>query len=146
MWYMGETFDKIKNKKYKTLEGGLKQAQAKNLNLYDETGETVHLTKKKPVQKKKETIREEHKEEQEETEIVDGVEAIKKRGVIRRVFNGQLRIRKEPSWDASAVKGVSMFLEKKVTHKLIVDGKTMYRTEDGRYISGEPEHVKFMEV
>lgn len=66
-------------------------------------------------------------------------------GKIRRVFNGKLRLRRSPSWSASAACGVTMFEEKAVTQRVMVDGAPMYRTTDGYYVSGKPEHVKFIE-
>ena len=38
LYYLGETFDKEKNKSYKTLDGGQKAAEREGLNLYDEDG------------------------------------------------------------------------------------------------------------
>ena len=45
MWYMGNEFDKEKNKGYKTLDGGLKAAEKQGLNLYDENGQVVSTPK-----------------------------------------------------------------------------------------------------
>lgn len=173
MWYMGEEFDRKKNREYKTLEGGLKQAQLKNLNLYDEKGALVHEGVKKAAATMTDdvpdgaldqtddgsvktydengnltgtiTAEEAEAAAKDLTETVDGVEAIRVSGKIRRVFKGKLRIRKRPSWGADAVCGVSLFTEKTITHVLDVDGKPMYRTIDGYYISGKPEHVEFVE-
>ena len=46
LYYLGETFDKEKNKSYKTLDGGQKAAEREGLNLYDEDGNLVHEGKK----------------------------------------------------------------------------------------------------
>ena len=173
MWYMGETFDKKTNKQYKTLEGGLKQAQAKNLNLYDEAGELVHTARPTAIMtdhlpdcmnlpeedaaesvpvfnEAREQVGEISKQEaeaamQELIEVVDGVEGIRVTGKIRRIFNGQLRIRRRPSWDVDAVCGVSLFEEKKITHMIEVDGRQMYRTTDGYYITADPDLVEYVE-
>lgn len=171
MWYMGETFNKKENKQYKTLEGGLKQAQAKNLNLYDEDGEVVHAAKPSAVMTDQvpegadrsgetdkvgvfneagEQVGEISSEEaeaaaQELIETVDGHEAVRVSGKIRRIFNGQLRIRRRPSWLPDAVCGVSLFEEKKITHLLEVDGRQMYRTTDGYYITADPDLVEYVE-
>lgn len=83
---------------------------------------------------------------QQETEEIDGIVAEKCDGKIKMIFNGALRIRTEPSWSNEAVKGVMKFDTKKVTHKLIVDGKMMYRTADGYFVSGATELVEYIET
>lgn len=74
----------------------------------------------------------------------DGVRALRIRGRIRRVFAGNLRIRNRPSWKPSAVRGISAFEEKEVTHLLEVDGKQMYRTVEGYFISADEKHVEYV--
>lgn len=74
----------------------------------------------------------------------DGVQALRINGKIRRVFNGKLRIRNRPSWQPSAVRGISNFKEKEVTHLLEVDGKKMYRTMEGYFISADEKHVEYV--
>lgn len=74
----------------------------------------------------------------------DGVRALRIRGRIRRVFAGNLRIRNRPSWQLSAVRGISAFEEKEVTHLLEVDGKQMYRTVEGYFISADEKHVEYV--
>ncbi len=76
-----------------------------------------------------------------EKEIREG-EMVKVRGTIRRKFDGYLRLRNRPSWDASAVAGVTHFNVKRVVGVLKVDGKLMYKTNDGFFITGEPELVE----
>lgn len=80
-----------------------------------------------------------------ETEEFDGIPAVKTKGKIKRIFDGNLRVRNSPSWDNSVVRGVTRFDEKEVTHLLTVDDIPMYRTIDGYFISGAPELVKFIE-
>lgn len=74
----------------------------------------------------------------------DGVQALRIRGRIRRVFAGNLRIRNCPSWQPSAVRGISAFEEKEVTHLLEVDGKQMYRTVEGYFITGDEKLVEYV--
>lgn len=74
-------------------------------------------------------------QEPEETEV---------RGVIRRVFPGKLRLRREASFDVRAICGVTMFTEKAVIKKVKIGDKVMYKTLDGYFISGDPAHVKFI--
>ena len=68
------------------------------------------------------------------TENIDGVPAVRIKGKIRRVFNGSIRIRK-----------ATAFTEKIVTHVMEVDGKPMYKTLDGYFISGDPKLVEYIE-
>lgn len=79
------------------------------------------------------------------TENIDGVPAVRIKGKIRRVFNGSIRIRKAPSWSNEAVRGATAFTEKIVTHVMEVDGKPMYKTLDGYFISGDPKLVEYIE-
>ena len=79
------------------------------------------------------------------TENIDGVPAVRIKGKIRRVFNGSIRIRKAPSWSNDAVRGATAFTEKIVTHVMEVDGKPMYKTLDGYFISGDPKLVEYIE-
>lgn len=65
-------------------------------------------------------------------------------GVIQRVFQGKLRLRRKPSIDPDAVCGVTMFEQKRVLRKHIVDGLEWYETVDGFFISGNPAHVEFI--
>lgn len=74
----------------------------------------------------------------------DGVQALRISGKIRRVFDGNLRIRNHPSWQPSAIRGISNFKEKEVTHLLEVDGKKMYRTMEGYFISADEKHVEYV--
>lgn len=79
------------------------------------------------------------------TENIDGVPAVRIKGKIRRVFSGSIRIRKAPSWSNEAVRGATTFTEKIVTHVMEVDGKPMYKTLDGYFISGDPKLVEYIE-
>jgi len=213
LYYLGETFDKEKNKTYKTLEGGQKAAEQKGLNLYDEDGKLVHEGKKPEVDAQKPaeapeknqaensaqetgkgqegasgeatgasekdmkvedvtltddvpedaltpnedgsvnvydadgqktgTISAEEAEELEKKagELLPDVKEV--RGKVRRIFDGLLRIRKRPSWDDSACIGVTKFVEKDVVALHLVDGKPMYETLDGYFITADEKLVKF---
>ena len=79
------------------------------------------------------------------TENIDGVPAVRIKGKVRRVFDGSIRIRKAPSWSNDAVRGATTFTEKIVTHVMEVDGKPMYKTLDGYFISGDPKLVEYIE-
>ena len=115
-------------------EGALEETDGK-VKTYNEDGkETGEIT----VEAVKEVMK-------KMNDMVDGMEAVRISGKIRRVFDGAIRMRRLPSWDAGTVAGATAFSEKTVTHLLQVDGKPMYRTVDGYYISGDPELVKYME-
>lgn len=184
MWYVGNEFDREKNKSYKTLDGGLKAARRQGMRLYDEAGKVVEVdavpsapgteeergkqeradgglpapgAEQVEIQERPEEPDAEHPvpgaegqaaaeaAREEKREEFYGVPALCVNGKIKRVFDGNLRIRNRPSWDNSVVRGVSAFKEKKVTHLLHVDGKLMYRTSDGYFVSGEKRHVVYVE-
>lgn len=171
-YLMGAEYDEKKCKAYKKLDAAERAAEKRNAAVFNEKGEVIADYRKTetaltddvpegaleemedgtiPVYDEKGnkignvTRGQAKKAEDSMTETVDGVEAIRINGKIRRVFDGSIRIRTVPSWDNKAVKGATTFDQKKVTHLLKVDGKPMYRTLDGYYISGDPELVEYME-
>lgn len=214
-YFMGETFDKEKNKPYKKLDAAEKAAEKAKAAVFDENGEVVKdfrekaetaaeppqtatdgsqegqqtpdnteqegqqqaadtdqegqgqqatMTNKVPEgaldtdtdgsmptfdadgnQVGTATAEEVEAAEDDVTENIDGVPAVRIKGKIRRVFNGSIRIRKAPSWSNEAVRGATAFTEKNVTHVMEVDGKPMYKTLDGYFISGDPKLVEYIE-
>lgn len=214
-YFMGETFDKEKNKPYKKLDAAEKAAEKAKAAVFDENGEVVKdfrekteteaeppqtatdgsqegqqatddteqegqqptadtdqegqgqqatMTDKVPEgaldtdadgsvptfdangnQVGTATAEEVKAAEDAVTENIDGVPAVRIKGKIRRVFNGSIRIRKAPSWNNDAVRGATAFTEKIVTHVMEVDGKPMYKTLDGYFISGDPKLVEYIE-
>lgn len=216
-YFMGETFDKEKNKPYKKLDAAEKAAEKQKAAVFDESGAVVKDFREKEEktaeqpQTATDTIQEQQatnsadqtdqeqktdaetdQADQEQrqatmtdtvpegaldtdadgnvptfdadgnqvgtatpeeikaaeeavTENIDGVPAVRIKGKIRRVFNGSIRIRKAPSWSNDAVRGATTFTEKIVTHVMEVDGKPMYKTLDGYFISGDPKLVEYIE-
>lgn len=202
-YFMGETFDKEKNKPYKKLDAAEKAAEKVKAAVFDENGEVVKDFREKvetpaePPQTATDGSQEQQPadntdqegQEQQATmtdkvpegaldtdadgnvptfdedgnqvgtatpeeikaaeeavaEDIDGVPAVRIKGKIRRVFNGSIRIRKTPSWSNDAVRGATTFTEKIVTHVMEVDGKPMYKTLDGYFISGDPKLVEYIE-
>lgn len=203
-YFMGETFDKEKNKPYKKLDAAKKAAEKVKAAVFDENGAVVkdfREKEEKPAEppqtatddnQEQKTDAETDQADQEQqqatmtdtvpegaldtdadgnvptfdadgnqvgtatleeikaaeeavTENIDGVPAVRIKGKIRRVFNGSIRIRKAPSWSNDAVRGATTFTEKIVTHVMEVDGKPMYKTLDGYFISGDPKLVEYIE-
>nr|WP_270258572.1 hypothetical protein [Coprococcus catus] len=214
-YFMGETFDREKNKPYKKLDAAEKAAEKVKAAVFDENGEVVKDFRGKTEaaaeppqtatdgsqdgqptpdntdqdgqqqttdtdqegQGKQATMTDEVPEgaldtdadgsvptydadgnqvgtatteeikaaEEAVTENIDGMTAVRIKGKIRRVFNGSIRIRKAPSWSNDAVRGAAAFTEKIVTHVMEVDGKPMYKTLDGYFISGDPKLVEYIE-
>lgn len=154
-YFMGETFDKEKNKPYKKLDAAEKAAEKQKAAVFDENGEVVKDFREKAEnvptfdadgnQVGTATPEEIKAAEEAVTENIDGVPAVRIKGKIRRVFNGSIRIRKAPSWSNDAVRGATTFTEKIVTHVMEVDGKPMYKTLDGYFISGDPKLVEYIE-
>lgn len=216
-YFMGETFDKEKNKPYKKLDAAEKAAEKQKAAVFDESGAVVKDFREKEEktaeqpQTATDTIQEQQAtnsadqtdqeqktdaetdqadQEQQQatmtdtvpegaldteadgnvptfdadgnqvgtatpeeikaaeeavTENIDGVPAVRIKGKIRRVFNGSIRIRKAPSWSNDAVRGATTFTKKIVTHVMEVDGKPMYKTLDGYFISGDPKLVEYIE-
>ena len=190
-YFMGETFDKEKNKPYKKLDAAEKAAEKVKAAVFDENGEVVKDFREKvetpaePPQTATDGSQEQQQAtmtdtvpegaldtdadgnvptfdadgnqvgtatpeeikaaEEAVTENIDGVPEARIKGKIRRVFNGSIRIRKAPSWSNDAVRGAAAFTEKIVTHVMEVDGKPMYKTLDGYFISGDPKLVEYIE-
>lgn len=172
MFYVGKEFDVQKNKEYKTLDGAKKSAGKANLYVFDEVGTklyplNVKLTDNIPEGamednqdgtvnvynedgEKVGTVTAEEAEaaakaaehEKQEEETKDSIEEVS--GVIRRVFQGKLRLRRKPSMDSDIVCGVTMFEKKRAVRKHTVNGAILYETSDGYFISGDPAHVEFI--
>lgn len=119
----------------KVPEGALDTDKAGNVPTYNEEGQKIGTETPEQIAAAEETV----------TDNIDGVPAVRIRGKIRRVFNGSIRIRKNPSWGNDSVRGATAFNEKVVTHVMEVDGKPMYKTLDGYFISGDPKLVEYIE-
>lgn len=119
----------------KVPEGALDTDTDGNAPTFDADGNQVGTATPEEVKAAEEAV----------TENIDGVPAVRIKGKIRRVFNGSIRIRKAPSWDNDAVRGATAFTEKIVTHAMEVDGKPMYKTLDGYFVSGDPKLVEYIE-
>lgn len=116
-------------------EGALNTDADGSVPTYDADGNQVGTATTEEIKAAEEAV----------TENIDGMTAVRIKGKIRRVFNGSIRIRKAPSWSNDAVRGAAAFTEKIVTHVMEVDGKPMYKTLDGYFISGDPKLVEYIE-
>lgn len=116
-------------------EGALDTDADGSVPTYDADGNQVGTATTEEIKAAEEAV----------TENIDGMTAVRIKGKIRRVFNGSIRIRKAPSWRNDAVRGAAAFTEKIVTHVMEVDGKPMYKTLDGYFISGDPKLVEYIE-
>lgn len=171
MYYMGTEYDKEKCKGYKKLDAAEKAAEKQGAAVFDENGEVVAdfrpaatMTDEVPDGATEEspdgsvkaynekgeevgtaTAEEVKAAEESVTEEIDGVQAVRVKGKIKRLFKGAIRVRNKPSWSPHVVRAAAAFDTKDVTHVLNVDGKPMYRTKDGYFITGEPELVKYIE-
>lgn len=116
-------------------EGALDTDADGSVPTYDADGNQVGTATTEEIKAAEEAV----------TENIDGMPAVRIKGKIRRMFNGSIRIRKAPSWSNDAVRGAAAFTEKIVTHVMEVDGKPMYKTLDGYFISGDPKLVEYIE-
>lgn len=171
MYYMGMEFNKEKCKEYKKQDAAEKAAEKQGAAVFDENGEvvadfrpTATMTDKVPDGATEEnpdgsvkTYNEDGKQvgtataeevkaaEEAVTEEIEGVQAVRIKGKVKRIFKGALRVRNTPSWSPRVVRGATAFDMKEVTHVLEVEGKPMYRTIDGYFITGDPELVEYIE-
>lgn len=140
MFYVGNTFDKKVNKGYKTIKNAKKEAEKNGLSVWDEEGVKLYQLKVEVTDDVMDEITAE--------DIEAAAEAARSEeevhGTIRRVFDGRLRLRRRPSLEDDAICGVTMFDEKNVEKKAKIGDRVLYKTTDGYWISGDPEHTEFI--
>lgn len=160
MYYVGKTFSKKENVQYKTEKGARAAAEKKNLNIYDAGGNLIYTATPQNAQKQQEdtktdkltggaekqqeSTKNERTDTSEEREELEGLTAIPLGGTVKRICSAKLRIRSKPSWSPDVVTEVSDFDTKEITHLVYADGKPMYRTAEGTYISAHPDLVEYM--
>ena len=141
MYYAGTDFESAKE--YKTLEGAKKAADKNGLNVYDEDAVQIYP----------EPVADPEEDQQQEEQAAAADEAVQEqaevkeedvKGTIRRVFDGKLRLRREPSFDDSAICGVTAFDVKKAVKKFTTPDGVLYQTADGYFVSGRPGDVEFI--
>ena len=120
-------------------DAALEEKPDGSVNAYDENGEKVGEVPAEEVKKIMDEIT---------AEDVEAAAAATRReevhGTIRRVFDGRLRLRRRPSFEDDAICGVTMFDEKNVEKKAKIGDRVLYKTTDGYWISGDPEHTEFI--
>ena len=121
-------------------DAALEEKPDGSVNAYDENGEKVGEV---PSEEVKEIMDEITAEDVEAAAAATRSEE-EVHGTIRRVFDGRLRLRRRPSFEDDAICGVTMFDEKNVEKKAKIGDRVLYKTTDGYWISGDPEHTEFI--
>ena len=121
-------------------DAALEEKPDGSVNAYDETGEKVGEVSAEEVKE----IMDEITAEDVEAAAAAARSEEEVHGTIRRVFEGRLRLRRRPSFEDDAICGVTMFDEKKVEKKAKIGDRVLYKTTDGYWISGDPEHTEFI--
>ena len=165
MFYVAEKFEEDlgKMKEYKTEKNAEKEAAKSGLcvfaesgekvwppeltddvpagavKVYDEDGNQVGTISKEEAEAATEQPGEPDQEEEPREMKIEEVE-----GRIRRIYDGHLRLRREPSMADNVICGVTNFEVKRVLRKA-ADGKdTFFQTHEGYWVTGDPELVEFM--
>ena len=121
-------------------DAALEEKPDGSVNAYDENGEKVGEVPAEEVKK----IMDEITAEDVEAAAAATRSEEEVHGTIRRVFDGRLRLRRRPSFEDDAICGVTMFNEKNVEKKAKIGDRVLYKTTDGYWISGDPEHTEFI--
>ena len=147
-YYIGKEYNAERNREYKTMEGAKKAAEKAGLKVYDEEGVQVYPLAVELADDVPDGAMEENPDGSinayDDSGQVAGTEE-EVHGKVRMLFKGKLRLRKRPSFEKDAVCGVTSFAEKEVVKRAFVDGKIMYKTISGHWISGDPEIIEFVE-
>ena len=129
MFYVGEKFDIAENKSYKTQNGAEKAAEAAGAYVFDDDGNIVFPA----------------------VGAAGAAETAETINIIGRatvVFNGKLRVRNAPSFAPETecglmCKGDAVDV---IDTAESDDGKPMWKTVEGNYISADEAHTAFVEV
>lgn len=147
-YYIGREYNAVGNREYKTMEGAKKAAEKAGLKVYDEEGVQVYPLAVELTDDVPDGATEENPDGSINAYDDAGQAARTEEevhGKVRMLFKGKLRLRKRPSFKKDAVCGVTSFAEKEVVKRAFVDGKIMYKTISGHWISGDPEIIEFIE-
>lgn len=132
MFYVGEKFDIAENKSYKTQNGAEKAAEAAGAYVFDDDGNIVFPAVGAAGA----------------AGAAETAETINIIGRATVVFNGKLRVRNAPSFAPETECGLMC---KGDTVDVIDtaesdDGKPMWKTVEGNFISADEAHTAFVEV
>lgn len=138
MFYVGNEFSLAENKEYKTQAGAEKAAEAAEMNVYDDVGNVLF-----PPAQAAEGVK-----TTDETANIPGGGCVPVIGTATVVWNGTLRIRNAPSFAPETECGLldtgdSVDVVESVQSD---DGKLMWKTADGYFISADMAHTKFIEL
>ena len=148
MFYVGNEFSIAENKAYKTQTGAEKAAEAANMNVYDDVGNILFPPAEAAQGAETgdcETVSTVESAESEAAETRGENNAII--GTATVVWNGALRIRNAPSFAPETECGLldtgdSVDIVERVQSD---DGKPMWKTADGHFISADTAHTHFIE-
>lgn len=162
MYFVGSEFDPDAGS-YKALQNAIKAAGKRNMKVFDADGTIVwpkvaeQLPEEDAVEQP-EPEPEESTVEQPETEENITEQQEQKKNTVERpevahiigrvevVRQGLLAVRNAPSWEEGHKNGiVKTGHTVDVTECKVVDGKKLYHTVDGYWISGESENTKLLE-
>lgn len=152
MFYVGNEFSIAENKAYKTRTGAEKAAEAANMNVYDDVGNILFQPAEaaqsaETVDCESDTYDDMTAEAKDETATVPGGDCVPIIGTATVVWMGKLRIRNAPSFAPETECGLldtgdSVDVVERVQSD---DGKPMWETADGHFISADTAHTHFIE-
>ncbi len=152
MFYVGNEFNISENKAYKTQTGAEKAAEAANMNVYDDIGNVLFppaeaMQGAETVDCESDTHDDMDAETAGETANIPGGGCVPVIGTATVVWNGALRIRNAPSFAPETECGLldtgdSVEVVERVQSD---DGKPMWKTVDGNFISADTAHTHFIE-
>lgn len=152
MFYVGNEFSLVENKAYKTQAGAEKAAEAAGMNVYDDVGNVLFPPAQaaegaETVNRESNSIHDDVNAETTDEENASGGDCVPIIGTATVVWMGKLRIRNAPSFARETECGLldtgdSVEVAESVQSD---DGKPMWKTADGYFISADMAHTRFIE-
>ncbi len=152
MFYVGKQFSLAENKAYKTQAGAEKAAEAANMNVYDDVGNVLFtptgaVQGAETVDCKSDVMRHDTDSDKADEENTPGGDCVPVIGTATVVWMGKLRIRNAPSFMPETECGLldtgdSVDVVERVQSD---EGKAMWKTADGHFISADTAHTHFIE-
>lgn len=154
MYFVGNEFDPDAGS-YKALQNAIKAAGKRNMKVFDMDGTIIwpkvaeQLPEEDAIERPEQLPEEdavERPEQLPEESTVERPEVAHIIGRVEVVRQGLLAVRNAPSWEEGHKNGVVKTGHTvDVTECKVVDGKKLYHTVDGYWISGENEDTKLLE-